>query len=110
MKIISSTQFCDLIKSNKKKAESFFPELIHRLIKKTCNVDCYTRFPNGDANYTKGWDGTVKNNRIESRFIPIDNSFWELGTNSNSLEKIKKDYNRLQQKRQADYHRDCLYS
>lgn len=70
MKLINSTQLHDLIKSNKRKAESIFPELIRRLIRNTCNVDCYTHFPSGDAIYTTGWDGTVKNNKVENRFIP----------------------------------------
>lgn len=94
MKLINSTQLHDLIKSNKRKAESIFPELIRRLIRNTCNVDCYTHFPNGDAIYTTGWDGTVKSNKVENRFIPKDNSFWELGTNNNSLAKIKSDYDK----------------
>lgn len=66
MKLISSTQFHDLIKSNKRKAESVFPELIRRLIRNTCNVDCYAHFPNGDAIYTTGWDGTVKVMRLKT--------------------------------------------
>ena len=92
MKLISSVQFRDLIRSNKKQAEAIFPELIRRLIRKTCNIDCYALFPNGDAIYTTGLDGTVKNNTVKSRFVPLNNSFWELGTNKDGIAKIKSDY------------------
>lgn len=94
MKIISSGQIKNLIQSNKKKAESIFPELIRRLIRKTCNINGYTHFPSGDAIYTTGWDGIVKNNTIVSRFIPTGNSIWELGTKTNGIKKVKEDYNK----------------
>lgn len=92
MKIISSTQFQDLMKTDKRMSEGLFPDLIRRLVKNTCADDCYFAFPNGDAVYTPGWDGIVKNNQKINRFVPIGNSVWELGTNRNSLNKIKTDY------------------
>lgn len=92
MKIIGSVQIKNLIQSDKKKAESVFPELIRRLIRKTCNADGYTLFPSGDAIYTTGWDGIVRNNTIVSRFVPKEHSIWELGTNKNGWVKIKSDY------------------
>lgn len=92
MKLIETGYFTDLLKSNKKKAETIFPELLRRLIRISCNIDTYTCFPNGDAIFTPGLDGIVRENKVQHRYIPIGKSIWELGTNVNSLQKVKNDY------------------
>lgn len=93
--IISSHNFVQLIKNNKRISEGLIPELIRRLIVESINNNTYIFFPSNDDIYTPGWDGIVKNNTTEHPFIPIGDIFFEIGTNSSyskGLNKIKEDY------------------
>ena len=75
----------------KHKFEDLLPELIRKLIKDTSSTITYNRFPSGDATSTPGVDGIVKNS-TECEFIPVGDSFWEIGTSG--LAKINKDYDK----------------
>lgn len=75
----------------KHKFEDMLPALIRKLIKETSSTITYNRFPSGDATSTPGVDGIVKNN-TECQFIPVGDSFWEIGTSG--LTKINKDYDK----------------
>lgn len=93
--IISSPNFINIIKNNKRLSEGLIPELIRRLITESINNNTYRFFPSSDGIYTPGWDGIVKNNTIEHPFLPIGDIVFEIGsttTHYKSLAKIKKDY------------------
>ncbi len=100
--IINSTQLVDLIKSNKRKFEDKFPELIQKLIRNTLNNNIHTHFPSNDAIFTPGWDGFVENNTDEYRYVPFGNSIFELGAKKEGIRgisKIRSDYKKRKEEK-----------
>ena len=75
MKVITATKLSQLFKDNARRGQEFFPELIKKLIVASVNKVGYIRFPSGDAIYNIGFDGIVKDINVESRFVPLGNSF-----------------------------------
>nr|MBO4517536.1 hypothetical protein [Clostridia bacterium] len=92
MKIIKSTQLKKWFYYNSRKTQSIFPELIRKLIRMSINRTSNIHLPSGDSIYTTGWDAIVKHNEVKHEFVPLGSSFWELGTNNNSVAKIEADY------------------
>ncbi len=92
--MISSVKISELFKNDSRRGQEIFPELIRKLIRLSINKTGKTHFPSGVAIYTTGWDGKVLDNRVEHEFVPLNNSFWELGTTTQALQKIQSDYNK----------------
>lgn len=92
MIVLDGKSISDLFDKKERKAQSVFPALVRKLIRASVNTNGYTHFPDGDAIYTPGWDGIVKEVVVDHRFIPKGDSIWEIGTNKGALEKIRKDY------------------
>lgn len=91
MKIVEISKILKDRPNLKHKFEDLLPELIKKLIKDTSSTITYNRFPSGDATSTPGVDGIVKNG-TDCEFIPVGDSFWEIGTSG--LTKINKDYDK----------------
>ena len=94
MKLITSVQIQEFFKGTSRRGQEILPELVRKLIRLSINRNGSVHFPCGDAIYTKGWDGTVQDNTITNEYVPISNSFWEMGTNARTLNKIKADYDK----------------
>lgn len=95
--IISASNFVNLIKENKKISETIIPELIQRLIRQSINSNTYTHFHYGDDIFAPGFDGIVKDNIIEHRFLQKGSFVVEIGVitgSRQSISKIKKDYSK----------------
>lgn len=81
-----------LLKENERIVQDILPLLIDKLIKASCNGNCFSHFPYGDAVFTPGCDGYTNNIPTELEFVPSGTTFWEAGTNANTIEKISSDY------------------
>ena len=95
--IISASNFVNLIKENKKISETIIPELIRKLIRQSINSNTYTHFHSGDDIFSPGFDGIVKDNIIEHRFLQKGSFVVEIGVitgSRQSISKIKKDYSK----------------
>ncbi|MCM1513531.1 MAG: hypothetical protein NC090_00855 [Anaeroplasma bactoclasticum] len=101
MNFITSTKIAQLF-SGSRKGQGIFPELIKRLIIASCNRRGNIRFPSGDAIWAYGFDGVIENVTVDTNYVPIGNSIWEVGTNENSLKKINADYDK-RSKELTDY-------
>lgn len=108
MKIIKSTELAKWCSKNRIKTQAIFPELIRKLVRMSINKASNIHFPSGDAIYTTGWDGTIKNNTVEHEFIPLGSSYWELGTNNNAIKKIEDDYKK--RKTQSTVYKKAQYT
>lgn len=94
MKIIKAIHIQTYIEKEPRRAQELFPELIRKLIVASLNKNGNPHFPSGASIYVHGWDGIVKNNLNNNSFVPIGDSYWEIGTNKNAFSKIEKDYNK----------------
>ena len=93
MELISAHYFKDLIQNDKRKSESLFPQLIRKLaLASTINAEI--NCPYGDDIQTKGFDCTIIHNENNDKTnpIPFGDTIIEIGTNGQSLRKIKGDY------------------
>ena len=109
MKIISSTCLMELFKSKKRRSQELFPELIRKLIRLSINKTGEICFPSGDAIYTTGWDGYVKGNLIEHEYIPMGESYWEIGTNEQTYQKVESDYEKRKNEATIFKKKDVVY-
>lgn len=79
---------CD---KNKKQFEGILPLLIKKLIISSCKTVSSIRIPDRDDIWAPGFDGIIICDEI-STYVPSGTSVWEFGTNTDSLTKINKDY------------------
>ena len=79
---------CD---KNKKQFEGLLPLLIKKLIISSCKTVSSIRIPDRDDIWAPGFDGIIICDEI-STYVPSGTSVWEFGTNTDSLTKINKDY------------------
>lgn len=89
---IDGSKLSEFVRENKKASETFIPYLIRRLIKKEVDEKTLVNMPSGDAVSTKGYDGVLKVNKSNNAYVPEGKSYWEIGTNRDSLAKVKRDY------------------
>ena len=92
MQFVTVSKLSQLFKDNARLGQSIFPELIKKLIVASVNKPGYIRFPCGDVVYNAGFDGLVRKINSDCRFVPTGDSVWEIGTNANPFQKLKKDY------------------
>lgn len=71
-------------------AKGQFPLIVKRLISEVINPS-KLRFPSGSGIWLPGFDGEVVNSE-DNRFVPLGQSVWELGTESNPRSKAQKDF------------------
>ena len=93
--IITGSHFLQMIKSKKKLSEEIFPLLIRRLIRETLGNGSYSRVPVGDDIFVPGWDGVIRDNICDHRFLPRGNIVFEFGCKTDSktaIRKIGEDY------------------
>ena len=91
MSFLTDSRLNSLSSEQKRKFQGLFPELIKRLILSSTSDVRKIRFPHADDIWAPGFDGVVES-ETASRFIAEGTSVWELGTTSDSLDKINSDY------------------
>lgn len=99
--IMNSSAFSEMIKNNHKISETLIPELLKRLIRESVPNDTYYCVPFGDDIYIPGVDGFISDNKVEHKYLPSGNCFFEIGaetTTHKAIAKIKSDY----EKRKVD--------
>ena len=97
MSFLTASRLDSLSSEQKRKFQGLFPELIKRLILSSSSDVRKIRFPHADDIWAPGFDGVVESATV-SRFVAEGTSVWELGTNSDSLEKINSDYDKRTRK------------
>ena len=96
MELISISYFKKLLTENKSNIPSIIPTLIKKLVKfSVMNDVLFIEFNSGNDNNRPGFDGIVINNKAQSKFVPIGNSVFEIGTNDSknaAKQKIIEDF------------------
>lgn len=91
--MIDGTRLSDLFKSDSRKGQQIFPELIKKLVIASANIEFdYLRFPSGNDIWVSGFDGHITDVKKGDQYLPKGNSIWEFGTSQYYKSKINEDY------------------
>lgn len=75
-----------------RESESVIPELIWLLVTQSVQDLQTCRIPYGDAINQPGWDGLIESSSGHRQYVPINRSFWEIGTAGNPQAKATSDF------------------
>jgi hypothetical protein len=75
-----------------RESQAVMPELVYKLVNKSCPDLATCRIPYGDNVNQPGLDGLVETESGFRQFIPKGKSFWEIGTGSDPQTKASEDF------------------
>lgn len=91
-KLLDGTILNKIVSLNSRKAQDKIPLILSMLVREDSSNGAYIRIPNNNDVSLTGIDGKVINNSNESHFVPLGNSYWEIGTGEKFEEKIYSDF------------------
>ena len=105
--IITASELSDYAQT--RESEAVIPELIWMLVKESVPDLTVCRIPYGDAINQPGWDGLVETEKGCREFVPLQKSFWEIGTGGKPRDKATKDFKTRTRNMNYDDRKEACY-
>jgi len=101
----------ELLDSRADFAESrgLIPQLIFRLIAASIKNPKELRLPYGGSVGQPGWDGKVVSPQPFEPYVPIGQSFWEIGTGADSQDKATREFKKRTEQTTEDERRESTF-